>query len=663
MSQPALLIVKKTAEGSDDLQDLLKILTAKFKMDAYSGRQRLIGQGISCFAQAPREKLEKIAGLLERYGVEHWVFEPTPPRFAPARVRSLSIGENALVFYAGENKVVLEKGARVLAILADLTGAVIERNIKRLLVQNAYRGSAAASQLEDDDIYKTVLQSKPPLDLYLLDPKGAIQSAVRIFAGRFDPQGLGPRKTYSVAGNIDALIRLVGEYAGDFTLRTDFGLSDLPGCKLFKLEPDQVPDKRHLSPLTRFGWMMADLLRQEQPEKTPEGLSPELVAAGAVLGAPVAAAVAAATGTVIPGMEELAAEIGAEPQPRREEPPLRGKELPPPPDLPPESSAHTLRKMAPYAIVAAALALINSGSGGAVFDTVVRLGFRTGIAPALLSGGALWGGFHYLRLKRQVENLPTSKARSVAMGLVEVQGMTRRKYALVSPMTHQPCVYYRVNKYRRSDESRQWELSGSMHSGPVPFDLEDDTGRLTINPRGATIKARHKQEGVPGQMTLLMAASNVSDSSEKWVEEIIPEGVFLYVLGFARAPRIERASLRERTVAALRELKQNRHKLQRYDTDGDGQISEEEWQAAREEVEQQVLHQSLAERLEAAPQQAQVEIGRPERRSLPFVIAETESETHLTRKLTLAAIPLLAIGFGLGIFALVKLVRFFGAIG
>ncbi len=660
MNQAQLLIVNKMSPLPEETQQLIAALTEKFGLDAFTARQRLTGQGLGLFAKASGEKLAKVAALLTGHGVTNWIIEPTPPRFAPIRARGLEITDDKIGFLAGEQKITLERGDRVVAILADLTGALIQRNLKKLVVQTAYLGAGAAAQLDGDETYKTVLQNQPVLDLYLLDEKYAVRQAVRFFAGRYDPAGLGARKTYSVGGNIDAIIRLARDYADEFTLHTDFGLAELPGCRLKKLEGEQNPDKTHLTPLTRFGWLMVDLHARRQAEPQTAAAMVDLAAASAVFGTPAAAAIATATGAPLPGFETLAAEIHGSPEPQQPQASPTGRALPPPPELKSISQRNLVRQLLTFAGIGIGGALFFLASGGELLANAARFGLRTGTAPALLSVLFGWLGFHNLRTKRHIENLPTSKVRSVAMGQVEVQGTARRKYALVSPMTHQPCVFYRLRKYRRDDENRNWKEYSSTDCGPIPFDLEDATGRLTIDPAGATIKARHRQEGGPGQGSMVFAAAGVHDAREKWIEEVIPEGTFIYVTGFARSEERTGGSLRERTVEALRELKQNRHQMQRYDSDGDGQISDDEWQTAREEVEQQVLQQSLEERQDARPQQGRVVIGRPERRSFPFIIAETESETHLARNYAFASAALLALGLGLGIFALVKLVRYFG---
>ncbi len=652
-----LLIVNKVAPGAEGLESLPATLAKRFGLDAYAARQRLLGQGIATLATGPDETLEKMTRLLAEQGIEYWLVDPTPPRFAPARVQGFRLGGDSLTFLTDEQEVTLDGESRVLAVLADLSGAVVDRDLKRLLVQTAYRGADALSRLDDDEIFKTALQHQPILDLYLLDADHRVRSGVRIFAGRFDPQGLEEHKSYSVAGNLKAILRLIRERAADFQLRCDFGLAALPGCALKRVPPGEAPGREQLAPLTRFGWLMADLWRHqiaaEEASRAASAEIPPVLAA--VMGGPAAAVVATAAGIKLPGMEEVAAALGEDAA--KPAPTAQGTPLPLPEELPPLRH-HSRRLLLRIFLVAVGVGMALFGVIGETVTQLVRQGMRNGLLPALMATGAFWGGFYYLRLKRHLENLPTSKARSVALGLVEVHGRARRKYAVVSPMTQQPCVFYRLRKLRRNHENQVWEEVSTTDCGPIPFAIEDDTGRLTVDPRGAVLKPRHRQEGLPGQMSMLLMASSLSDPTEKWIEEIIPEGAPVYVVGSATAPRPAASSLRERTVAALRELKQNRHQMNRYDTDGDGRISAGEWQTAREEVEERVLRQSLAASEEGGPRPSSVVIGRPARRDLPFIIAETESEAHLTRGYGVLSAVFLVLGLGLAVLALTRLVDF-----
>jgi hypothetical protein len=237
------------------------------------------------------------------------------------------------------------------------------------------------------------------------------------------------------------------------------------------------------------------------------------------------------------------------------------------------------------------------------------------------------------------------------MGLVEVHGRAGRRYALVSPMSHMPCVWYRISKYRLEENGTRSPL-GSVGSGPLPFFLDDGTGRVVVNPQGARVCAQTRNEGSPSGG--LLFATGSTDSGEHWVEELIPEGTWLYVLGFARPRRKATASLKERVIERLRQLKSSAEKMQRFDSDGDGRISEGEWAAARREVELELLEESLSGDRDPRLKGEKAEIGRPPHRGLPFIIAEAASELHVTGRYGLRTALYLTGAVVLGVWAVLN---------
>ncbi len=70
--------------------------------------------------------------------------------------------------------------------------------------------------------------------------------------------------------------------------------------------------------------------------------------------------------------------------------------------------------------------------------------------------------------------------------------------------------------------------------------------------------------------------------------------------------------------------------MHEFDRDGDGKLDAQEWQAARDAVEQQLHLEDLNASSRRKRQEDQIVIGRDELRARPFVIAETATEIHLT---------------------------------
>ncbi len=623
-SLPHLLVVDSIATGSNELDSLLSELDGQPGIDLYLARQRLIGRGPNLLAEGSQEDLAESANILTRRGWRCWVLPNALPRLVPTRLRSLKVGTESLTFFTAGDEIVLQRGMAVIAVLADLSGSIVGKHLKHLMAQKVYNGIDKAQPIGDEDLKQAILRAKPVLDLYLLND-GNLSSAVRILPGRFDPKGLGEKMSLSATINLRRILELVEEYAAPCTLSLDFGLANLPGCRVEKATDGGQWEQQNLASLSRYGWLMTGLTAADSIRPIAGGME---------------------NPAVVPGLGDIAYvgevldEIRGEMPPVEEpsSPSATAVPLPAPPPRPRKSGLSKPQLLSICGTAAGTgffLALENTGFAHAV----LHYGVRSGLLPAALSAALLWGGFHFLRLKRRVENTPTSKTRSLAMGLVEVHGHARRKYALVSPMSHLPCVYYRLRRYRK-DRNNRWKLSSCKESDYVPFYLEDDTGRVIIDPRRATVRPRSRQQGFGGQQNLLMDKASHIDRDEKWVEETIAEGTRLYILGQAKENSQQRAPLRQRVIESLRELKKDPAALKRYDRNGDGQICEQEWGEARRQIEERLLHQSLQEKGRTLPQQDRVIISRPQQRSLPFIIAETASEAHLVRSYSLYTLPL-----------------------
>jgi len=97
-------------------------------------------------------------------------------------------------------------------------------------------------------------------------------------------------------------------------------------------------------------------------------------------------------------------------------------------------------------------------------------------------------GFSLLQRKRLIMNTPASKVRSAAMGLVELSGLAAGPYSLAAPITGISCYFCRtmVWQWERQGKSESWvkEVDQSLH---IPFYLDDNTGRVLVNPQGAEL--------------------------------------------------------------------------------------------------------------------------------------------------------------------------------
>jgi hypothetical protein len=95
-------------------------------------------------------------------------------------------------------------------------------------------------------------------------------------------------------------------------------------------------------------------------------------------------------------------------------------------------------------------------------------------------------GFRTLQRKRLILDTPSSKIRSASIGLVEVSGQATGPYTIPAPITGVPCYFYHSVAWqlKQAGKNKEWQkvAEESMH---VPFYLDDNTGRVLVDPQNA----------------------------------------------------------------------------------------------------------------------------------------------------------------------------------
>jgi hypothetical protein len=99
-------------------------------------------------------------------------------------------------------------------------------------------------------------------------------------------------------------------------------------------------------------------------------------------------------------------------------------------------------------------------------------------------------GFRAYREYLLLQGTSEIPIRSIAMGLVRVHGKATSDHPLTSPISHTPCCVYQVHIEKWRDENEEEHRSGRwLHYGSeadgAPFYLEDSSGRVLVDPRGA----------------------------------------------------------------------------------------------------------------------------------------------------------------------------------
>jgi hypothetical protein len=121
----------------------------------------------------------------------------------------------------------------------------------------------------------------------------------------------------------------------------------------------------------------------------------------------------------------------------------------------------------------------------------------------LAGGGVLWYGFNRMHKYRLIRDVPRSKIRSIALGLVEIHGLVRTDQPIKTPFSQTDCAYYRyeIKEYRRHSSTDgkgrtrttySWDLIASGERR-VPFLAEDETGRIVVDPSEAEMDVSVKK--------------------------------------------------------------------------------------------------------------------------------------------------------------------------
>ncbi len=111
------------------------------------------------------------------------------------------------------------------------------------------------------------------------------------------------------------------------------------------------------------------------------------------------------------------------------------------------------------------------------------------VGPIFLIVGLfmVYGGAQRFLLYRKINDTPTSKVRSAAIGLVELSGKAVCRDDMESPVSKAKCVFWRIKaEYYVPGKNGGWRDMYSRSSS-VKFFLEDETGKMLIEPEGAEI--------------------------------------------------------------------------------------------------------------------------------------------------------------------------------
>jgi len=247
-----------------------------------------------------------------------------------------------------------------------------------------------------------------------------------------------------------------------------------------------------------------------------------------------------------------------------------------------------------------------------------------------LGGWCSWQVVRQHRRLRAITGVPRSRIRSAAQGYVELHGKAHVHEGgfLSSPLSGERCLYLELHRERiYSNDSR--ERSATLERVPE-FLLDDGTGEAVVETDGADFS--HLRWGPwyygwtdnPWQARRRGAVGALFQRY-RFRERILPLDAEVYLLGDFGTPTAR--SREDRFREALAALKGDRPRLlARFDADGDGDISLDEWESARTATAEEVGRSLLAEAATAE----RPRIMKPRHGHQPFIISTETDEARLT---------------------------------
>ncbi|MCA1979034.1 MAG: E3 ubiquitin ligase family protein [Thiobacillus sp.] len=235
------------------------------------------------------------------------------------------------------------------------------------------------------------------------------------------------------------------------------------------------------------------------------------------------------------------------------------------------------------------------------------LGWR--IALVLLAAASVWAWLANLRRYRTVADTATTRIATAPQGYIEISGVGKHPPGdrLISPASKKPCLWYRYRIERKRGDKWVRVDSGSSHD---TFAVDDGTGQMLVDPEGAEIHTSHTETRGDRQYRIT-----------EWL--LIPNDR-IYVIGEHATLGGAHAALdkKQDISALLAEWKRDKTTLlARFDADRDGEISLEEWEAARKAAADEVDRTHLDTRL-----QESVHLIRKPGHRRPYLIANRDIE-------------------------------------
>lgn len=279
-------------------------------------------------------------------------------------------------------------------------------------------------------------------------------------------------------------------------------------------------------------------------------------------------------------------------------------------------------------------------TGSLLFGGHIGGTFGWTLALICIAGLALVGWKVSYGRTRTMADLPTSRVASAAQGYVELFGQAQwhEGQRMIAPRSRFNCVWYRFLVEEK--KGKDWrKVDGGISD--ATFILRDASGECVIDPEGAEVLTSSKR-------TWLSEPYRITE----W---LIRPGDSVYALGafVSIDPADPNADAKADTAALLAEWKRDRRKLlERFDSNGDGEIDMQEWERVRAAAAEEVSgNQKVQQQL------PQLHMMRKPKDGRAYMLSNIDPNGLIRRyKLwTMAQLGIFCIAGGLAAFSAVKM--------
>jgi hypothetical protein len=266
--------------------------------------------------------------------------------------------------------------------------------------------------------------------------------------------------------------------------------------------------------------------------------------------------------------------------------------------------------------------------------------FGASILAALISFYFFVRNWKRLRI---IEDTPTARLRSAHQGYIELEGKGQfiDDRPIYAPLSNHLCLWYcsQIEQQETFTENGRTQTRWNVVYRNISdhrFKLTDGLSSCYVDPGDAEVNGHEKlvwygNTEWPIRTQLLESQSIIHAvaNSYRYSEWLILPGQSLYILGqFTTWSATTRQLARDAMIQPLNDWKQDQQALRdRFDSDGDGKIDQQEWEVARQEacLEVQQIHDQPV--LEPDTHI----IAKPKNSMQPFIIS-VYPQAILTRK-------------------------------